>query len=157
MPLTAAEREALILKIEQLPAQLSQLVEGATDEQLDRPYREGGWSSRQVIHHMADSHMMAYTRCRFALTEEKPPLKAYDQDAWAQLPDVASPIAPSLQILAGLHRRWTLLFRGLREEQWASVAMHQERGEITLDDQVKLYAGHGEKHLQHIRAGLGTA
>jgi len=148
-------REELIAKIEALPAALRQLVAGATAARLDRPYRPGGWTSRQVIHHLADSHMHAYIRCRFILLENDPPLKPYDQNAWALLPDAAEgPVEPSLQILEGLHARWAAFFRNLPEDAWQRKGYHPEYGPVTLERLLETYAAHGEKHLNHIRAGL---
>lgn len=148
-------REQLIAKIEALPAELRRLVAGASPAQLDRPYRPGGWTSRQVVHHLADSHMHAYIRCRLILLENDPPLKPYDQDAWALLPDAAhGPIEPSLSILDGLHARWAAFFRSVPEDAWPRKGYHPEYGAVTLERLLETYAAHGEKHLNHIRAGL---
>ncbi len=156
--MTKAERDALIAKIEALPGQLEALVAGVSDERLDRPYREGGWTSRQVVHHLADSHANALIRARLILTEDHPVLRPYDQDAWAALPDAAKgPLAPSLEILRGLHRRWVELLRAVPEEAWSRPATHPQYGATSLEAQLKTYAGHGEKHLGHIRAGIGLA
>lgn len=154
--MTSNEREALISKIEALPAQLEQLVQGVSDERLDRPYREGGWTSRQVVHHLADSHMNAFIRARLILTEENPMLRPYSQDAWAAIEDARSgPLAPSLGILRGLHARWAALLRAVPEAAWSRPATHPEYGPTSLEAQLKTYAAHGEKHLGHIRAGIG--
>ncbi len=148
-------REQLIAKIEALPAELRRLVAGASSAQLDRPYRPGGWTSRQVVHHLADSHMHAYIRCRLILLENDPPLKPYDQDAWALLPDAAhGSIEPSLSILDGLHARWTAFFHSVPEDAWPRKGYHPEYGAVTLERLLETYAAHGEKHLNHIRAGL---
>lgn len=154
--MTPQERESLIAKIEALPSQLELLVAGVPDERLDRPYRLGGWTSRQVVHHLADSHMNAFIRTRLILTEENPTLRPYSQDAWAELADSTSgPLAPSLTILRGLHRRWADVLRSVPEEGWSRPATHPEYGATSLELQLKIYAGHGEKHLGHIRAGIG--
>ncbi len=148
-------REQLIEKIELLPAELRRLVAGATSQQLDRPYRPGGWTSRQVIHHLADSHMHGYIRCRFILLENDPPLKPYNQDSWAALPDASTdPVEPSLSILDGLHARWAAFFRSLPEDAWSRKGYHPEYGAVVLERLLETYAAHGEKHLNHIRAGL---
>ncbi len=151
-------REELIAKIEALPAGLRRLVSGAAPGQLDRPYRPGGWTSRQVIHHLADSHMHAYIRCRLIALENDPPLKPYDQNAWAALPDASSgPVEPSLAILDGLHARWAAFFRALPVEAFDRKGYHPEYGPVTIGRLLETYAAHGEKHLGHIRAGLAQS
>lgn len=151
-------RSELISKIEALPGELRRLVAGASPEQLDRPYRPDGWSSRQVIHHLADSHIHAYIRCRFILLENDPPLKPYDQNAWAALPDAScGPIEPSLAILDGLHARWAAFFRSVPDDAWTRKGYHPEYGSLTLERLLETYAAHGEKHLNHIRAGIAQA
>lgn len=158
MPLTPNEREALIAKLEALPTQLRELIAGATDEQLARPYREGGWTSFQVIHHLADSHMQMFVRAHLIITEDNPPLKPYSQDEWAKLTDAAGqPIEPSLKIIEGVHARLVALYRSLPESAWRRTAYHPERGPLSLESLLELYAGHGEKHLGHIRQGIGRA
>lgn len=154
--MTQTEREALIAKLEALPGQLRELIAGATDEEMARPYREGGWTSCQVVHHLADSHMQAFVRARLIVTEDTPPLKPYSQDAWAAQPDAcAPPLEPSLRILEGVHARLVTFLRGLPEQAWTRTAFHPERGPLSLEALAALYAGHGEKHLGHIRQGLG--
>ena len=149
------EREDLINKIEALPGQLVELLKGVSDERLDRPYRDGGWTSRQVVHHLADSHMNAYIRARLILTEENPTLRPYNQNAWAALPDsTGGPLEPSITILQGVHQRWAALLRSVMEDDWARPATHPEYGGTSLEAQLKTYAGHGEKHLEHIRSGI---
>jgi hypothetical protein len=147
---TAAERQQQIDRIEELPRRIEEAVRGLDDRQLDTPYREGGWTPRQVVHHLVDSHSNALIRMKLTLTEDHPPLKPYDQDAWAKLADSRLPVEPSLAILRGLHERWTALLRSLPEEAWARTAFHPERGDITLDDQLALYAEHGAKHAKQI-------
>jgi hypothetical protein len=148
-------RDELIRKIEALPGQVRAAVAGAGGGQLDRPYRPGGWSARQVVHHLADSHMNAYIRCRLILTEAEPPLKGYAQDDWARLPDASGgPLEPSLAILDGLHARWAAFFRALPEDAWQRAGRHTEYGPVTLGRILETYAAHGEKHLEHIRLGL---
>lgn len=148
-------RETLIQSIAALPAQIEAALSGASDSQLLQPYREGGWNARQVVHHLADSHMNAFIRCRLILTEDNPPLKPYDQDSWARLPDSCTgPLEPSLAILRGLHARWAQFFAALPEEAWTRQGMHPENGPMTLEGILKSYAAHGQRHLEHIQAGL---
>jgi len=155
--MTEHERQACIEKIEALPALLRAAIAGATDEQLSRPYREGGWNSRQVIHHLADSHMMAFIRAKKVVAEENPALQAYDQDVWACHADAsAGPLEPSLSIIEGVHARWARFLRSLPADAWSRTAIHQERGPMTLEDLLRIYSGHGEKHLGHITAGLAA-
>ena len=148
---TADERRELIARIRRLPKVVEDAVRDLGDDQLDTPYREGGWTVRQVIHHLADSHMNAYIRMKLILTEERPTLKAYEQDEWSRLPDAAEqPIHTSLTILRGLHERWSLLLDALPESSWGRSAIHPEIGEVTLDDLLVTYARHGEDHLRQI-------
>jgi hypothetical protein len=154
--LTATEREALIRKLDILPEQVEVLISSASEAQLLNPYKPGGWNSRQVVHHLADSHVNAYIRCKLILTEDNPPLKPYDQDAWAALPDGnTGPLPTSLSILRGLHARWAAFFRALPEEAWSRSGVHPENGPMTLERILTAYAAHGETHLGHIRLGLG--
>jgi uncharacterized damage-inducible protein DinB len=149
--LSTEQRREGIARIAELPRLVEEAVRGLDDSQLDTPYRDGGWTVRQVVHHLADSHMNAYIRSKLTLTEEHPPLKPYDQDEWAKLRDTtASPLAPSLAILRGLHERWVALFESVPEEGWSRTAYHPERGDITLDDQLALYARHGAHHVGQI-------
>lgn len=151
-------RNELIARIESLPAQVRQAVQGAPAGRLDRPYREGGWTVRQVIHHLADSHLHAYLRCKFIALENDPPLKPYSQDAWAALKDAATgPLEPSLAILDGLHQRWAAFFRELPEEAFERKGYHPDYGAVTLRRLLETYAAHGEKHLGHIRSGLAQS
>jgi len=154
--LSAADREAYIDRLEVLPEQLDALIAHATDAQLLNPYKPDGWNSRQVVHHLADSHMNAYIRSKLILTEENPPLKPYNQDAWAILPDGSTGLlATSLSILRGLHARWGAFFRALPEEAWTRSGLHPENGSMTLESILVSYTNHGETHLGHIRLGLG--
>lgn len=154
--MTAHQREALIARLAELPAQLEAVLAGVSGERLDRPYREGGWTARQVVHHLADSHANAYIRARLILTEENPTFKPYDQDQWAALPDAAGgPLEPSLAMIRGIHERWTALLRSVPDVAWSRPATHPEYGATSLEAQLVTYANHGEKHLGHIRAGIG--
>jgi hypothetical protein len=149
---TPADRETWITEIEQLPATLRDAVAGLNDEQLDTRYRPGGWTVRQVVHHLADSHLNCYQRYRLALTENAPVIKPYNEAAWAELPDAKSaPIEPSLSLLAGLHTRWVFLLRTLSEADRQLTFKHPERGEMRLDFTTGLYAWHCRHHLAHIR------
>ena len=149
--LTAPERKPLVAKLKTLPNELAAAVKGLTPEQLNTPYREGGWTVAQVVHHVADSHLNAYLRMKLILTEDKPPLKGYDQDVWAAREDAKSTqVAPSLTVLKGLHKRWIAMLKKVGRAEWKRTGMHSERGEVTLDDMLKIYAGHGEKHVGQI-------
>ncbi len=152
--LTPSERQEKVRKIRTFPAALEEAVRGLTDQQLDTPYREGGWTVRQVVHHLADSHMNAFVRTKLILTEDRPTLKQYSQDRWAELPDVQrTPITSSLALLRGLHERWSVLWEQVPETAWSRAAIHPESGEMTLERILTIYSSHGEKHIGHI-AGL---
>jgi uncharacterized damage-inducible protein DinB len=133
------------------PARLFEAVAGLSEEQLDTPYRAGGWTVRQVVHHVPDSHMNSFIRCKLALTESEPTIKPYNEAAWARLGDVAAtPIDTSLQLLESLHDRWVALLRGLSETDWKKRFLHPERGPVSLEDNLALYAWHGDHHVGHI-------
>ena len=133
-----------------LPANLKSAVRGLTDSQLDTPYREGGWTVRQLVHHIADSHANAYVRCRLALTEEWPTIKPYDEAAWARLADSRLPIEPSLAIIDGLHERWVALLESLSDSDWNRGYNHPEMGRQELAAVLALYAWHSRHHTAHI-------
>ena len=155
--LTDAERRALIDKIRTLPAQLRELVSGLTAEQLTTPSLKGEWTVAQNVHHLADSHMNGFIRTRLILTEERPTLKPYDQGRWAELADSGTTaLEESLSILEGLHRRWVRLFESLRDSDWQRSGLHPEIDEITIDDILRLYAAHGEGHIEQIRRALAA-
>jgi hypothetical protein len=146
-----SERAAKIAKIKELPALIEKAVAGLSDQQLDTPYRDGGWTVRQVVHHLADSHMNAFVRMKLMLTEDHPTIKPYSQDSWAAQVDYTTmPTAPSLGIIRGLHERWVRLLESLPEAAWGRTANHPERGPVTLDGMLTIYAGHGEKHVEQI-------
>lgn len=136
--------------IEQLPAQLESAVASLSDQQLDTPYREDGWTARQLVHHIADSHMNGVVRIKLALTEDRPTIKPYDQDRWATLPDSTMPVSVSLDIISGIHRRWVGVLKALDEEQLAREVVHPESGTLTVKSLIGLYAWHGNHHLAHI-------
>jgi DinB superfamily len=154
---TAAERRENIEKIRRLPGEIEAVVRGLTDQQLDTPYRPGGWTVRQVVHHVADSHMNAFIRMKLILTEDNPTIKPYNQDSWAAQPDtVKMPIQHSLAIIRGLHERWSVLLDNVSESGWSRRAQHPESGEMTLESILGIYSGHGAKHVEQI-AGLRRA
>ena len=145
------ERPPLIEQIAHTPRNLREAVAGFSREQLDTPYRPGGWTVRQVVHHVADSHMNAYVRVKLALTESQPPIKPYDEKLWAELPDVQfAPIETSLQLLESLHIRWVLLLRSLRPEDFTRTMMHPDHGVMTIDSILQTYSWHGRHHVAHI-------
>jgi uncharacterized damage-inducible protein DinB len=147
----AARQEEFLTVIEETPARLRDAVSGLTADQLDTPYREGGWTVRQVIHHVADSHMQSYARFRFALTEHEPTIKPYEEAAWAELPDAkTAPVEISLALLDALHYRWMALLRSLDEAALAKVFLHPAMGPMSLSKTIQLYAWHGLHHTAHI-------
>jgi uncharacterized damage-inducible protein DinB len=134
-----------------LPERMRQAVAGLKPAQLDTPYREGGWTVRQVVHHVPDSHLNAYIRFKLAVTEENPTIKAYDESAWAALKDSEqTPVEVSLALLDSLHQRWTVLLRSLKPEDFQRKFVHPESGPHDLDWLLGLYAWHGNHHVAHI-------
>jgi len=148
--LTPAQRAERIAQIAAAPANLRRAVQGLNDSQVDTPYRDGGWTVRQVVHHVPDSHMNAYIRCKFLLTEERPTIMPYDQGNWARTPETGAPVEVSLALLEALHRRWVLLLEGVRPADFARTLHHPESGIMTLDGVVAMYAWHGRHHTAHI-------
>ncbi len=148
---TDAARQQYIDEIAATPVHLRVAVDGLSDEQLDTPYRPGGWTVRQVVHHVPDSHLNAYVRFKWALTEDVPPIKTYDEKAWAELVEArTAPIDLSLALLDALHERWVLFLRALPEADYARAVQHPEWGRVTLDMFLALYAWHGRHHVAHI-------
>jgi hypothetical protein len=146
--LTAAERHDLIAKLRPLPTAVEAAVKDLSAAQLATPYREGGWTVGQVVHHPADLHLNGFVRMKLMLTEVGPVLKPYDQEAWAKLSDTAAvPIESSLLILRGLHERWATLLEDLAETSWKRSALHPEIGVVTLADLLAAYVHHGEQHV----------
>jgi uncharacterized damage-inducible protein DinB len=151
--LTPERRRELIGQLEAMPDRLREAVAGLNAEQLDTPYRPGGWTVRQVIHHVPDSHLNAYIRCKWALTEDRPTIKTYEEARWAELPDSRSaPIEVSLALLENLHRRWVALLRALPAADFARTIQHPEWGLVNLDQLLGLYAWHGRHHVAHVAA-----
>lgn len=147
----ASVREASIASIRQFPEALRAVATTLTEVQLATPYREGGWTARQVIHHVADSHVNAYVRTRWLLTEDRPTIKAYDEKAWAELADAAlAPVDISLALLAAVHQRWATLLEALPEAAFARELVHPDRGPMSLDTLVQMYAWHGRHHVAHL-------
>lgn len=140
-----------------LPGNLRTAVDDLEEDQLDTPYREGGWTVRQLVHHIADSHLNFYTRMRFALTEDVPTIKPYDEKAWAELHDsTRAPVEWSLEMLEAMHARLLMLMRSLTATQWQRTYVHPENGTMRLDQVASLYAWHSRHHVAHITA-LRTA
>ena len=149
--ITPQLRAAAIADIAAVPEKMCAAVKGLNDAQLDTPYREGGWTVRQVVHHVPDSHMNAYIRWRLALTETEPTIKPYEESAWAKLEDAAhAPVEVSLRLLEPLHERWVRLLRSVKDEQFARTFRHPDFGVKTLDWMLFLYAWHGKHHTAHI-------
>jgi hypothetical protein len=149
--LSEEQRRSYISTIAETPARLTGTLEGWTAAQLDTPYRPGGWTVRQVVHHLPDSHMNSYVRFRLALTEQEPTIKPYDEARWAELADAkTSPIEPSLLLLDALHKRWVLLLGSLTPSDWVRKFRHPGLGLMTLEQNLALYEWHGRHHLAHI-------
>jgi hypothetical protein len=148
---TTALRQALIAQIGELPGALRRTVDGWDDRRLDTPYREGGWTVRQVIHHLVDSHLNAYIRFKLTLTEEEPTVKPYEEKRWAELADAKSgPVAYSLDMLDGLHKRWIIMLAAMPDAAFERRYVHPETGAGTLNRLLAVYAWHGRHHLAHI-------
>jgi uncharacterized damage-inducible protein DinB len=152
-PLTDGERRERIDRLRELPARLSRAVEGLSEAQLETPYRDGGWTVRQLVHHVMDSHVNAYVRFKLAATEEHPTVRPYDEKRWAELPEARSlSIAPSLATLEGLHARWAAHLEALEPRDFARTLRHPDIGDITVDFLLELYAWHGAHHTAHVTA-----
>jgi hypothetical protein len=151
--LSPDDRRGLIDQVAALPGELRRAVAGLGPDRLDTPYRPGGWTVRQVVHHLPDSHINGYTRFKLALTEDTPAIKTYEEARWADLPEARTgPVEISLALLEGLHARWTLMLGALAAEQFARTFRHPEWGTITLDTTLALYGWHGRHHVAHITA-----
>ena len=153
---TRDEISRLINEIESLPAEVEREIADMTDDLLDTPYRNGGWTVRQVLHHLPDSHMNAYIRLKWTLTEDNPTIKAYYEKAWAETPETKLSPQISLNLLKVLHTKWVALLRGLKDDDFKKSFVHPETGkQVTLARQVATYAWHGKHHLGHIRLVSG--
>jgi uncharacterized damage-inducible protein DinB len=147
---TASERQTWIREIARAPRDLRAAVAALTPEQIDTPYRPGGWTARQVAHHVPDSHLNAFIRFKLALTEDQPTIKPYDEARWAALADMALPVAPSLDLLEALHIRWVRLLESMSEQDFQRTFVHPESGTWRLDQYLAQYAWHGKHHTAHI-------
>lgn len=149
--LSAPERATCVEQVAAAPAALRAAVAGLTAAQLDTPYRDGGWTVRQVVHHVPDSHMNAYMRFKWGLTEETPAIKTYEEKDWARTPEVTpTPAEVSLALLDALHARWVTLLRAMTPVQFARTIKHPEWGTPSLDTMLALYAWHGRHHTAHV-------
>jgi uncharacterized damage-inducible protein DinB len=149
--LTPEERREAIEAIAATPAALREAIAGLSEEQLDTPYRPGGWTVRQVVHHVPESHMNAYVRFKLGLTEETPTIRPYHEDRWSEQPEVRSaPPELSLRLLEALHERWVLALRAIPEEGFARTIDHPDMGRLTLDTLLAMYAWHGRHHVAHV-------
>ena len=148
---SAEDRVRFVAEIAEAPGRLRAAVSGLANAQLDTPYREGGWTVRQVVHHVPDSHLNSYVRFRLALTEEEPGIKAYYEDRWAELMDArTAPVEVSLALLESLHGRWVALLGSLTDAQWKRTFRHPQLGLVSLERNAALYAWHGRHHVAHI-------
>lgn len=146
-----ATRAKLIAEIAAAPAAMRQAVSGLTEQQLDTPYRDGGWTLRQVVHHVADSHIHAYARQKFTVNEDNPTIKPYDEAVWADFADAKTgPVELSLGLLDALHTRWALFLKSLPAEAFARKFQHPETGEHTLGKAMEMYVWHGKHHIAHV-------
>lgn len=146
-----SERSSLIQQLAETPSKLRAAVEGLTDTQLDTPYRPGGWTVRQVVHHVPDSHLNAYIRCKLALTEDNPTIKPYEQQHWAELHEAkTAPIEMSLTLLESLHQRWVAFLNNLHPADFSRTFIHPESGIHNLEWLLQMYAWHGRHHTAHI-------
>ncbi len=156
--LSAQERQQRIRTIRQFPARLTELVRNLSEEQLKTAYLPGEWTVQQIVHHLPESHMNSFIRLKLILTEDHPPLKPYDQAAWAELADVnLTPIQASLTLLEGLHAHWAILFECLTEEQRQRTGYHPENGDMTPDDLLVVYSDHCDIHVDQIMRTLAAA
>jgi uncharacterized damage-inducible protein DinB len=152
-PLSEERKRTFLDDLAQTPKNLRAAVQGLSEAQLDTPYRRGGWTVRQVVHHVPDSHLNSYVRFKLALTEDEPTIKPYAEDRWAQLADTkATPVEVSLTLLESLHDRWMRLLRSLTQDEWKRTFRHPEVGAMNLEKTLALYAWHGRHHVAHVTA-----
>lgn len=152
--ITPEEVADWIDEIREFPSRLVEVVSNLTDVELNKTYRVNGWTIRQVVHHIADSHMNAFIRFKLALTEDNPTIKPYDQDEWAKSADCKLPIEASLSIIESLHERWSYLLQSLSEEQLNRTFHHPDSGLVRVERNIGIYAWHGNHHLAHIKNAL---
>src|ERR1700730_10614014 len=149
---SADDRAVFVGRIAETPANLRSAITGLSDAQLDTPYRPGGWTVRQVVHHVPDSHMNAYVRMKLAVTEDTPAVRGYDDARWAELPEArTAPVAVSLDLVDALHRRWCAFLRALPGAEFQKTYRHSELGVVPLDAALALYAWHGKHHIAHVQ------
>ena len=157
-PFDRDTREAHLATIEGLPSRIRALVTGLSDAQLDTPYRPGGWTIRQVVHHLPDSHLNSYVRMKLAVTEDTPIVRPYHEERWAELPEAKSgPVDMSVALLEALHRRWVAFLRALPESDYARAFSHAEWGRVPIDEAIGMYAWHCRHHTAHIELALTAA
>jgi len=157
-PLDPRTREEHLQTLESTPSRFRSLVGGLSDAALDTPYRPGGWTVRQVVHHVPDSHMNAYIRMKLAVTENQPAAKTYEEGLWAELPEAkTAPVPMSLDLLDALHRRWVAFLRGLPEADFRKTFSHPEWGNVSVDEALVMYAWHCRHHEEHIRIATTLA
>jgi hypothetical protein len=154
---TAEDRALWIEQIAALPDEVEAAAQGVTEAELETAYRESGWTLRQVVHHIADSHMNGFIRLKLALTEDQPLVKTYDEAQWAKLADVACDIEVSIRLLRVLHERWTAVWESLSDADFARTFQHPENGLTRLDQHLAIYAWHGRHHVEHIKAARAAA
>lgn len=147
---TCQLREGFVQTIRRLPENLEKAISGLADEQLETPYRPEGWTIRQTVHHVADSHLNAYTRFKLALTEDAPTIRPYAEDKWAELADSKLPVDVSIQIIEGIHARWTRILESMTDSDFQRRLNHPETGLWTLEKMLALYAWHSLHHTAHI-------
>ncbi|PAD22414.1 YfiT family bacillithiol transferase [Terribacillus saccharophilus] len=153
-PISEEQIKRWIEEISQLPEQVISLVKRLSESELLHTYREGGWNIKQIVHHIADSHLNSFIRFKLALTEENPIIKPYEEAEWAKLPDYDMPPQFAFELLASIHRKWVVLLRSLTAEQLERTFQHPESGEVSLKENIEIYAWHGKHHLAHIRLAL---
>ncbi|HLE33119.1 MAG TPA: putative metal-dependent hydrolase [Bacteroidota bacterium] len=149
--ITEQERKEMIRQIAETPALLRKEIAGLDEAQLDTPYRPGGWTVRQVVHHLPDSHLNSYVRFKLALTENEPTIRPYEEHLWAELPEARTgPVNLSLELLEALHKRWVIVLESMTPNDFAKNLVHPENGKMNLDRLLQLYAWHGRHHVAHI-------
>jgi uncharacterized damage-inducible protein DinB len=149
--MTAEQREQHLNDIEKTPGRLRAAIQGLSEEQLNTPYRDGGWTVKQVVHHVSDSHMNAYIRFKLALTEDEPTIRPYMEDRWAELPEAKqAPVDISLTMIESLHQRWTMALHNMSDVEWKRNLRHPDMGVLSLEKTLALYSWHGRHHTAHV-------